>query len=124
MMTTTQEHELALITQALDKDTEPLLQYIGSSLDALVAEFSADPQYIPLEIPTTSLRKSAEKHFSEALLRYAQLIERHAAGDTAELPSFITFYGWFAKQGMTEYAHHWQLILMQGGCADCGSHSH
>lgn len=118
------ENEIALVESALNKDTEGLLAYIGPSLDALVAEFEADPKIAPLEIPTTSLRKSAEKHFAQAIVRYGLLIEKHKADAGEKLTPFITFYSWFAKQGMTEYAHQWQMILMQGGCADCGTHSH
>jgi hypothetical protein len=121
---TNNENEILLVRNALDKDTEALLTYIGPSLDALVTEFEADPQIATLEIPTTSLRKSAEKHFTQAVVRYNALIEKRASGDTEELPSFITFYSWFAKQGMTEYAHQWSMILMAGGCSDCATHSH
>lgn len=118
------EQEITLVRDALNKDTDALLAYIAPSLDALVTEFEADPQIAALEIPSTSLRKSAEKHFTQAIVRYHALIEKHASGDAEELPPFTTFYSWFAKQGMTEYAHQWAMILMAGGCADCGTHSH
>lgn len=120
----TNTHEIALVKKALERDSEELLAYIGPSLDALVAEFEKDEKIAPLEIPTTSLRKSAEKHFTQAVERYGQLILRHEAGSTEELTPFITFYTWFATQGMIEYAHQWQMILLAGGCADCGTHSH
>lgn len=118
------ENEILLVRNALLKDTEPLLAHIGPSLDALVTEFTADPKIAELEIPPTSLRKSAEKYFAQAIVRYNALIEKHEAGDAEELPPFTTFYSWFAKQGMTEYAHQWAMILMAGGCSDCGTHSH
>lgn len=122
MDTTTQE--IALIKKAQQRESEELLAYIAPSLDALVADFEKDEKIAALEIPTTSLRKSAEKHFAQAVERYAQLIERHESGDSEALTPFITFYAWFAKQGMVEYAHQWQMILLAGGCADCGTHSH
>jgi hypothetical protein len=118
------ENEILLVRNALGKDADPLLTYIAPSLDTLVAEFESDADIAKLEIPTTSLRKSAEKHFTQAVVRYNALIDRHEAGDAEELPPFTTFYAWFAKQGMTEYAHQWAMILMVGGCSDCGTHSH
>lgn len=121
---TNNDNEILLVRSALNRDSDPLLAYISESLDALVTEFETDPKIAELEIPTTSLRKSAEKHFTQAVVRYNALIEKRESGDTDELPSFITFYSWFAKQGMTEYAHQWAMILMAGGCSDCGTHSH
>jgi hypothetical protein len=118
------ENEILLVQHALNRESDGLLTYIAPSLDALVTEFETDPKISPLEIPTTSLRKSAEKHFTQAVVRYNALIERRTAGDAEVLPPFITFYAWFANQGMTEYAHQWKMILLQGGCADCGTHSH
>ncbi len=124
MTDTVKENERTLIAKALEHDIEPLLAYIGPSLDTLVSAFESDEDVAKLEIPTTSLRKSAEKHIAQAVTRYATLLEQENSEASADTPSFITFYAWFAKQGMTEYAHHWQMILLQGGCADCGTHSH
>ena len=120
----TQEHEIALVKKALAKESAELFDYLNPHLVTLVHKFVSDPKIAALEIPEQSLMKAAEQHFDQAVARYGALIEAKEKDPAKELPPFIPFYAWFAEQGMTEYALHWQTILMQGGCADCGTHSH
>lgn len=121
---TNNENEIMLVAMAKNKQPEALLGYLAPHIDALITEFTSDPKIAALEIPRGSLHKAAEGHLAQAVERYSQLIEKQKDGDQEPLPPFTTFYSWFATQGMTEYAHHWQMILIAGGCGDCGTHSH
>lgn len=103
--------EETLINEAFSGKTDNLISYIEADIELLANKFSETKRGIELEIPITSLKKAAEKHIGEAVIKYKDLIEsKNEITDNG----FAKFYVWFADQGINEYAHQWEMLLSGG----------
>lgn len=104
--------EETLVNDALEGKTDNLIAYIESDIEALAKKFSLTKRGVELEIPITSLKKAAEAHINDAVIKYKDLMNMNS-----EIldNGFAKFYIWFAEQGINEYAHKWEFLLSGAG---------
>jgi hypothetical protein len=99
------QKELLLVAKALHGEPEELLSYLSPHLDEIAASYATLETVKNMNLDAKALRPYTEKLFPNAIVSYSDRVQRYHDGTEEELPDFLPYYIWYARQGVVEFLH-------------------